>query len=62
MADITFILGYFNAKVGQGKIPNMVDDYGLGTRNEREDANIIRNHIDYIVINIRYKLSKFCTN
>lgn len=35
--DITIILGDFNAKVGHGRMQNIVGEHGLGTRNGRGD-------------------------
>lgn len=35
--DITIIMGDFNAKVGQGRVDEVVGDFGLGVRNERGD-------------------------
>jgi len=90
--DINIVMGDFNAKVGKGKVADIIGDYGLGTRNERGDRllqfcteenfsimntwfklpprrlytwkspqdknnNIVRNQIDYILINKRFKTS-----
>lgn len=87
--DITIVMGDLNAKIGQGRETNIVGDFGLGERKDREDRlvefcreqlsvmntffklpqrrlytwispahtpnNIIRNQIDYITINNRYR-------
>jgi len=90
--EINMIMGDFNAKVGVGKVENVVGAFALGNRNERGDRliqfcqeenltitntwfdlpprklytwkspqdtpqNIVRNQIDYILINRRFKTS-----
>ncbi|XP_030765261.1 craniofacial development protein 2-like [Sitophilus oryzae] len=89
--EITIILGDFNAKVGKGRVADVVGAFGLGERNGRGELllhfckenmvikntfyklhprrlytwkspqdsynNIVRNQIDYILINRRYQNS-----
>lgn len=35
--EILVVMGDFNAKVGQGRVTDVVGEYGLGERNERGD-------------------------
>lgn len=35
--EVTIIMGDFNAKIGRGKVDNIVGKFGLGVRNERGD-------------------------
>lgn len=88
--DLNIYLGDFNAKLGEGRVLDIVGDYGLGVRNERgdrliefcqdsdlvvantwfklpkrrlytwispqdKDTNIVRNQIDFILINKRFR-------
>lgn len=88
--EINVILGDFNAKIGKGRVKNIVGEHGLGIRNERgewlmeyceekdlvvtntwyqlpprrlytwrspqdNDNHIVRNQIDYILINRRFR-------
>ncbi|XKL64613.1 hypothetical protein PGB90_004699 [Kerria lacca] len=90
--DLNFILGDFNAKVGNIKTEGVTGSFGLGNRNERGDnlvefckteefvvkntffklhprrlytwkspqdspSNIVRNQIDYILVNKRFQNS-----
>ena len=90
--ELTIITGDFNAKVGKGRIEDIVGEHGLGDKNERGDRliqfcreedftiantwfklpnrrlytwkspadtvdHVIRNQIDYILINKRFKNS-----
>jgi|UniRef100_A0A2S2QZA4 endonuclease/exonuclease/phosphatase family metal-dependent hydrolase len=83
-------MGDFNAKIGEGKIPGVAEEFGLGVRNYRRERliqfcikkkltvmntcfklpkrrlytwkspavtqmHLVRNQIDYILINSRYK-------
>lgn len=64
--NTTIILGDFNAKVGERKVGEYVGEYGLDDRNEHRDRlieleedftgaqHIIRNHIDFVLMNRRY--------
>ena len=38
--DVVIVMGDMNAKVGEGRVENMVGDYGLGERNERGEKLI----------------------
>ena len=88
--EVNIVMGDFNAKIGKGRVEDIVGEYGLGERNERGDTlvqfcneenlmvantwfqlpdrrlytwkgpgdnenNIIRNQIDYILIDKRYR-------
>lgn len=90
--EINILMGDFNAKVGRGRVENIVGSYGLGERNNRGDRlieycqdnelvitntwynlpprrlytwrspqdtnhHIVRNQIDYIMINRRFRNS-----
>jgi len=54
---MTIIIGYMNAKIGQGKSGNLIGDYGLGVRNERgERLKIFVEDADLVVLNTFFKL------
>lgn len=55
--DITIIMGDFNAKIGKGRVDDIIGDFGLGIRNERGDRLIefCQEH-DMAITNTFYKL------
>ncbi|XP_076384113.1 uncharacterized protein LOC143261929 [Megalopta genalis] len=66
--EITILMDDFNAKVGQMVTHNITGNVGLGERNQRErrlytwkspqdgqQGRIVRNQIDYILINQRFR-------
>ncbi|XP_060527642.1 uncharacterized protein LOC132702840 [Cylas formicarius] len=44
--DVTIIMGDLNAKVGKGKTNNLMGNFGLGERNDRETRERVKNKIN----------------
>lgn len=90
--EVTIVMGDFNAKIGRGRVVDVIGEHGLGQRNERGERlvefvqekeivvtntlfklprrrlytwkspqgtkdEIVRNQIDYVMINKRYRNS-----
>lgn len=55
--EINIIMGDMNAKIGQGKVEDVVGDFGLGVRNERGERLIeFCQEMDITIMNTFFKL------